>query len=335
MAASLRSTMGLLKLLDIRIRERWSARSKSARPTDSLDSFNSEYPGGAFDSGPDASKVSEPAVRGYRTLAVVLSLAILISAGFSGYFVQKWRPLPVEAASALLTIESDPVGAEVLAAGVRRGRTPLTLTLPPGEHVFEVVLADRRKTLRARTHSGAAVVHHLEFEPRISAAVPLAPVAVEPPPRVVKPAPAAAPRGQAVGWLKVNSAVPLEIREGNDVIGTSRSSRIMMPAGRHELQLANETLGVFERRTVQLLSGNTASITINVPKAPLSINAVPWAEVWVDGIRVGATPIGNHLVPVGTHDVVFRHPELGERQQTVTVSLKGPARVSTDMRKPQ
>ena len=65
----------------------------------------------------------------------------------------------------------------------------------------------------------------------------------------------------------------------------------------------------------------------------MSVNAVPWAEVWVDGDRVGETPLGNVPVALGVHDVLFRHPELGEQRQTVTVTLAGPARVSADLRR--
>jgi hypothetical protein len=60
---------------------------------------------------------------------------------------------------------------------------------------------------------------------------------------------------------------------------------------------------------------------------------VPWAEVWIDGEKAGDTPIGNLQTTIGKHDVVFRHPELGETRQSVTVTLLGPARLSVDMRK--
>ena len=64
-----------------------------------------------------------------------------------------------------------------------------------------------------------------------------------------------------------------------------------------------------------------------------SAHAIPWAEAWVDGERVGETPIGSVQVSIGPHEVVFRHPELGERRVITTVTLAGPAKVSVDMRK--
>jgi len=48
---------------------------------------------------------------------------------------------------------------------------------------------------------------------------------------------------------------------------------------------------------------------------------------------VGDTPIGNLAVAIGNHDVVFRHPELGEQRHTATVTLATAARLSVDLRK--
>ena len=147
--------------------------------------------------------------------------------------------------------------------------------------------------------------------------------------------PKAVAAGPSAGWLKVTSPVALQIVEGSDIIGTSESSKILLPAGRHQVELKSDALGFSTRRVVDVVAGNkVATITVELPNAPLSLNALPWAEAWVDGKRLGETPIGNHLVRIGPHEVVFRHPELGERRQTVTVSLKTPARVSVDMRKP-
>jgi hypothetical protein len=46
---------------------------------------------------------------------------------------------------------------------------------------------------------------------------------------------------------------------------------------------------------------------------------------------VGQTPIANLSLALGTHQVVFRHPELGERRQSVVVTAQGPNRVAVDM----
>jgi serine/threonine-protein kinase len=59
----------------------------------------------------------------------------------------------------------------------------------------------------------------------------------------------------------------------------------------------------------------------------LSINATPWADVLLDGQAIGTTPLANLSVPIGTHEIICRHPQLGERRQTVTVKAGSPLRV--------
>ena len=106
----------------------------------------------------------------------------------------------------------------------------------------------------------------------------------------------------------------------------------MLAAGRHELQLSNQTLGYQGTRAVMVPSGRVATVNIELPQGVININAAPWAEVFIDGRRVGETPIGNLPVTIGPHEVVFRHPQLGEKRQAVSVTLNAPVRVSVDMK---
>ena len=66
----------------------------------------------------------------------------------------------------------------------------------------------------------------------------------------------------------------------------------------------------------------------------LNLNALPWAEVWIDGQKAGETPIANLKVPLGTREVVFKHPQFGERRITTTVTARSTAAVSVDFTKP-
>ena len=75
------------------------------------------------------------------------------------------------------------------------------------------------------------------------------------------------------------------------------------------------------------------SVTLD-PRGTVNLNASPWAEVWIDGRKVGDTPIANLQLPLGIREVIFRHPQFGERRVTVTVKGDAPAAVSVDMHKP-
>jgi hypothetical protein len=54
--------------------------------------------------------------------------------------------------------------------------------------------------------------------------------------------------------------------------------------------------------------------------------------VFIDGRRAGETPLGNLPIAIGSHEILFRHPQLGEKRQAVSVTLKAPVRVSIDMK---
>ena len=53
-----------------------------------------------------------------------------------------------------------------------------------------------------------------------------------------------APEGAPVsGWISVQSPIELQVFEGDRLLGTSRTDRIMVSAGRHEINIVNEALG--------------------------------------------------------------------------------------------
>jgi hypothetical protein len=208
-----------------------------------------------------------------------------------------------------LQIRTEPAGARVTVDGVARGTSPLTVPqLQPGEHavVLESELGAVKQTVTIESGITAQLV------------VPLT-----------------APEGAPVsGWIAVSSPIELQLFEGDRLLGTSRSDRVMVAAGRHELDLVNETFGYHTSRSIQVAAGKVASIAAEMPNGMIAINAAPWAEVTIDGVKVGETPIGNHQLPIGLHQVVFRHPELGEQVHTATVTLKEVARLSVNMRRP-
>jgi hypothetical protein len=116
------------------------------------------------------------------------------------------------------------------------------------------------------------------------------------------------------------------------LLGTSQSDRIMVSVGRHELVMVNEVVGFSQSQVVNVTPGRVTPIRPQWPSAATSFNATPWAEVWIDGRQIGETPLANISVPVGNHDVLFRHPELGEKRVGAVVTLSAPAKVSVDMR---
>ena len=226
----------------------------------------------------------------------------------AGSEASQYLELPETPSAGSLLVQSDPAGARVTVDGVDHGVAPVSVAdLAPGDH--EVVL---------QAEGGPAVKQRVVIQAGVTSSV-LAPVSTATP-------------GPVSGWISVKAPVSIEIREGGRLIGTTDSDKIMLAVGRHDVELVNDTLGYRVTRTIQVPPGKVASITVEFPQGVMNVNASPWAEVYVDGKKVGDTPIGNLPISIGPHEVVFRHPQFGEKRQAVSVTLKAPVRLSVDMK---
>ena len=204
-----------------------------------------------------------------------------------------------------LDITSDPPGARVTVDGERKGVTPLVLPIAPGQHTI-IVTDGRTSTTRTMTVSPGSTASFVA---------------------------ALAPLGAAAGWVTITSPVDLQVLEGGALLGTTSMSRLMLPAGKHQLDLASAALSFQTSIAVDVQPGKTATSNVALPNGSLSINALPWANVFVDGKAVGTTPIANLEIPIGTHEVIWRHPQFPERRQTIVVTLKSPVRLVMDLSK--
>jgi hypothetical protein len=134
---------------------------------------------------------------------------------------------------------------------------------------------------------------------------------------------------QRSGGVTLSAPIELKVLQGDRVLGSSADGPIVTTAGTHELDLINPSLGFRVRRAVTFRAGEITTVNIAVPAGRISVNAIPWAEVWIDSRRIGETPMANLEIPIGEHEVVFRNPDLGERRQNVVVRADAVARVST------
>jgi hypothetical protein len=206
-----------------------------------------------------------------------------------------------------LQVRTEPAGAQVTVDGHVYGRAPLTVEgLAPGTHsvVLENELGAMTQEVKIEAGTTASLV------------VPMG-------------APKNAPLS---GWIAVSAPTQLQLFEEGRLLGSSQSDRIMVAVGRHELTMVNEAIGFSETQVVNVTPGKVSMLKPRWPNGTMSFNATPWAEVWVDGRQVGETPLGNISVPIGTHEVLFRHPELGEKHVRAVVTANAPAKVSVDMR---
>jgi hypothetical protein len=304
-------------------------------------------------------------VRWRQTVAAAL---ILVALGGVRMATAYWFKTPPPTGG--LIVETVPDGLDILIDSTLRGRTPMSLTLLAGDHALEVRGKGLTRTLPVRIAPGVQAVERLSWP--VSARTGTVEVKSVPPgatvsidgqsrgvtPLTVKDLPARVHtlvvqgRGgrveQAVaiepeqttrvsvpvfpGWLAVFSPFDLQVLENGRLLGTTDVDRIMLPAGRHVIELVNEEMGYRVTRPVNIRPGDLTPISVELPNGTLQIDAPLGFEVWLDGERVGETPLAALEVSLGTHEVRLRHPEAGERRYVVVVTQRGPARVTVEGR---
>ena len=224
-------------------------------------------------------------------------------------YVVRDNPAPATASAiavtSALSVITEPAGGAVSIDGVNRGTAPIVV-----EHL---TAGDHRLVVR---NQGAVYQRAVTLQAGETSTV------------VLGTSVAAA----AAGWLTVQTPLPLQIHEAGGLIGLTETSRLMLAPGDHQLTLSDEKTGFRVSRVVRITPGQTSTLAVEVPRSSVNFNAIPWAEVWIDGERAGETPIGNAMLPLGNHQIELRHPQLGTKRITLSVSLNGPNRVAVNMR---
>jgi PEGA domain len=236
-------------------------------------------------------------------------IPITVEAGATlGQYVE----LLVSSSSGTLSVSSTPQGATVLLDGQPRGITPADLPdVAAGDHELALELNGARVRQPVTVTAGNTT----------TVAVPLTPGGP----------PAAAP---TTGTLVVKVPFEMQVFEGDTLLGLT-TSRLSLSPGPHDVRIASDTLAFQTTAHVEIEAGKSSRVPVALPQGEISLNATPWAEVWIDGVKVGETPIGNLPIAIGPHEIVFKNPDLGEQHHATTVTAAEPARLSVDLTKPQ
>jgi PEGA domain len=242
-------------------------------------------------------------------IAIALGLVVLAEGAVIAWLAVRKPASVVEPA---VVIESPIPGDTVMVDGRPIGTTPLQLTVSSSTRAIRLV--------------------HASVAPALESAVAAAPVPADGDARALAAIEEAGTR-QRSGGVRVSSPIELKVLEGDRVLGSTADGPIVTSAGTHQLDLLNTALGYRVRQTVTIRAGVLTPLTITPPMGRLSINADPWAQVLIDDKPIGDTPVANVSVSLGEHEVTFRHPQLGERRETVVVRADVPTRVSTSFQR--
>jgi hypothetical protein len=268
----------------------------------------------------------------------------------------------------VVAIESNPSGAEIVVDGQSRGVTPLTIDLSPGPHSLELRRRGASRQISLDVKAGELVKQQIDLT-NIRAVGTLvvnsnpkgAKVIVDGRERGVTPVTLSdmsvgahkvmlqaatgtvtkdvqiqaggtvtVDEGIFSGWIAVFAPFDLQVFERRRLIATTEQERIMVPAGRHEFEFVNTQRGFRETRSVDIGPGATVPINISATEGTLRIEAPAGSEIFIDGTRIGEAPIGDQTVTLGIREILVRHPELGERKVSATVTSAEPAQVKVE-----
>ena len=234
---------------------------------------------------------------------------------------RRWRGIPLPGTRWV----SVALAVVVIVEAVVIGRLLSTSSGPPAAEAKPV----------ASVPAAATQVQPIEQPPVAAPApVPLVPATATvatklPEIRTLQP-PAPAVRS---GGFRISAPIELHVLDGERVIGSTAEGPVMTAAGKHELDFVNSAIGFRVRQAVEVKPGQIVTVTVPVPNGTLNINAQPWASILLDGNAVGETPLGNLSVVPGEHEIVFRHPQLGERRERTIVRSGVETRVSANLQK--
>jgi hypothetical protein len=316
-----------------------------------------------------------------RRLFTVERVALIVCAALAlGEASYIWISHPRAATTPVagtLSIDSRPSAATVSIDDHDRGVTPLTLTLPPGDHIVALRAGGSSRVVPITVHAATRHVQYVELPPAATTgaidvqAEPGAHVSIDGQPRGTAPvtltdiapgdhevavdvrglvtrhrvsveaglttslrptvAEPAAPVEPTQGSIAFNVPFEMQVLESGKTLGTT-ASRVTLGAGRHTLEIFSPTLSFRTPIVVDVVPGRETRVPVRLPKGSVAINATPWAEVWIDGERAGETPIGNIDLPIGPHEIVFKHPDFPEQHHAVSVAATGTTRVSVEMK---
>lgn len=233
----------------------------------------------------------------------------------AGQTFAQYVELTSAAALGRIAVTSSPAGAVILLDGQPRGTAPTEIAdVGAGEHELTLELNGMRVRQAVSVTAGTTATVAVPMTGPGAAAIP------PPPP--------------TTGVLSVNVPFEMQVFENSTLLGTTGSRMVLQP-GAHDLQVVSETLQFRTTLRAEIVAGKTTRLTVPLPQGVIHINASPWAEVWIDGEKAGETPLGNLPIAIGPHEIVFKHPELGEQRHAATVTAGTPARLSVDLKKPQ
>ncbi len=206
---------------------------------------------------------------------------------------------PPPAGRGRLVVTTQPPGIKVLLDRKPVGETPLRLDVQPGRRMLTFLTAGGEVIRSVRVAAGKTETLDI---PVFS------------------------------GWIAAFAPIVLAVSADGKSIGSTEESRLMLPPGKHQITFSNKELGYTSTQEVDIEPGDVKTINVQ-PRGAVNLNAIPWAEVWLDGQKLGDTPLAGISVPLGLREFVFKNPQFAEKKVSATIKASANAPVVVDFSK--
>ena len=133
------------------------------------------------------------------------------------------------------------------------------------------------------------------------------------------------------GWVAIFSPVELVISENGKVMRPDDHNEIMLPPGTHRLRFTNTKLAYDETKSIVIKPGERNAYTVTPPRSTVSVSVSGGeaAEVFLDGAKIGDTPVNAAPAAIGTHDLLLKRASGAQKRIAITVTVK-PFAVTVD-----
>ncbi len=267
-------------------------------------------------------------------------------------------------------VESNPPDALIVVDGEVRGRTPAVLRLQPGEHQVMVQLGgsarSKKITVRAQgdmletftlpeagqrggfhittypspggisidgKYRGDAPLTITDLVPGLHTLAVETTLGMQEQDVLVQSGSVRTLAVPTASWVKVSAPFDLDVLEDARLLGSTNSGPVLVRPGRHNLEFANKDLGLKLRQLIDAAPGQVVTVPLEIPTGMMNVYADLTAEVFVDGTKVGETPLSSVQLPLGPHEVVLNHPTYGDVRYSVRVTLAAPVYLRVTFRK--
>src|SRR4030042_2785961 len=130
----------------------------------------------------------------------------------------------------------------------------------------------------------------------------------------------------------INTNVPVKVTIDGKSYGSAPIQGIFLFSGFHDLRMVNEEYLIDETQQIFIDPGIPFERDFTLGHfGTINLNAMPWADVYVDEKFVGQTPIANLRLTVGNHEIKFLNPKFPIKRRNVTILEGANSNISVNM----